>query len=495
MCEPAGCCVVDSPLNRVAAAAAMSSVQSLREFISERLTAAAEEIFRQFEKTIIQYEEEMDRQRRLLDYSWKRSTNRADLQQKHTWKQKPTVADQQLFNQERSCSQNQKEAEPPQVPEQQEEEEMSCLLENIWEPELELHRADLQQLPVCKEEEEELLSEEHLSKSPHIKEEQEELYTEEEGVQPELKPESETFIFPSSSEERSLHAAEPTSEQLLLSESRDPQQVKLEDYESTEAAERWRSSVCWNINAEESPLSETDAGERSAWRSPSRIGSPPSTLRRLSDVTEMHRQPGEKSNFCEVCRKCFRSVSVLKVHMRIHTGEKPFFCQICGKRCRQQSDLGRHMMAHTGERPFPCHLCERSFIQRGDLLRHMKVHTDERQFPCRLCTKTFSEDGQLSRHMRNHSRKKPYSCKVCKKRFIKKTHLTAHARTHTGEKPFLCDTCGRGFINRSNLTRHKKVHTGEKPFICSVCLKTFSRNEHLWSHMMLHKGEETLCNR
>ena len=49
----------------------MSSVQNLRELINERLTAAAEEIFTEFEKTIVQYEEEIDRQRRLLDNIWK----------------------------------------------------------------------------------------------------------------------------------------------------------------------------------------------------------------------------------------------------------------------------------------------------------------------------------------------------------------------------------------------------------------------------------------
>lgn len=51
----------------------MTSVHFLREFISERLTAAASEIFEVFEKTIVQYEEEVDRQRRLLlELSWKR---------------------------------------------------------------------------------------------------------------------------------------------------------------------------------------------------------------------------------------------------------------------------------------------------------------------------------------------------------------------------------------------------------------------------------------
>ena len=49
----------------------MSSVSYLREFISERLTAAAEEIFRVFEVTVVEYEEEIDRQRKLLDVALK----------------------------------------------------------------------------------------------------------------------------------------------------------------------------------------------------------------------------------------------------------------------------------------------------------------------------------------------------------------------------------------------------------------------------------------
>lgn len=45
----------------------MSSVEYLREFINRRLTAAAEEIFGVFQKAIVEYEEEINRQRRLLD--------------------------------------------------------------------------------------------------------------------------------------------------------------------------------------------------------------------------------------------------------------------------------------------------------------------------------------------------------------------------------------------------------------------------------------------
>ena len=52
----------------------MSPVECLREFVNERLTAAAEEIFRVFKQTVVEYEKEIDRQRGLLDIIWKPHT-------------------------------------------------------------------------------------------------------------------------------------------------------------------------------------------------------------------------------------------------------------------------------------------------------------------------------------------------------------------------------------------------------------------------------------
>lgn len=49
----------------------MPPAQCLRHFVNERLAAAAEEIFRAFEDTIVEYEEELSRQRRLLDIALK----------------------------------------------------------------------------------------------------------------------------------------------------------------------------------------------------------------------------------------------------------------------------------------------------------------------------------------------------------------------------------------------------------------------------------------
>ncbi|XP_039458078.1 uncharacterized protein LOC120434301 isoform X2 [Oreochromis aureus] len=101
----------------------MPSVQYLREFINERLTAAAEQIFLEFEKTIVQYEEEIDRQRRLLDITWKPQIklHRTDVPQQHFCKEEEVIADQQLWNQERSSNLDQEEPEAPQIKEEQEQ--------------------------------------------------------------------------------------------------------------------------------------------------------------------------------------------------------------------------------------------------------------------------------------------------------------------------------------------------------------------------------------
>ena len=45
----------------------MTEVQTVRVFMQQRLTAAAEEIFELFERTITENEEELCRQRKLLD--------------------------------------------------------------------------------------------------------------------------------------------------------------------------------------------------------------------------------------------------------------------------------------------------------------------------------------------------------------------------------------------------------------------------------------------
>ncbi|XP_013121449.2 uncharacterized protein LOC106096455 isoform X2 [Oreochromis niloticus] len=177
--------------------AIMSTVQHLREFIKERLTSAAEEIFSEFEKTIVRYEEEIS-QLRLLNI-------RPGIKSHNTG-----LDDQQVCDQERSSSLNQEDPEPPQTKEEQEkicssEEGEQLELKqkaegiHIWtgdeldllcKPGVKLTRIGLDNQQVCDQERSSSLNQED-PEPPQTKEEQEEMCSSEEGEQLELKQEAE----------------------------------------------------------------------------------------------------------------------------------------------------------------------------------------------------------------------------------------------------------------------------------------------------------------
>lgn len=48
----------------------MPSAEYLKQFVSDRLSAAAEEIFAVFHQSIVEYEEELGRHRQLFGAAW-----------------------------------------------------------------------------------------------------------------------------------------------------------------------------------------------------------------------------------------------------------------------------------------------------------------------------------------------------------------------------------------------------------------------------------------
>ncbi|XP_078794019.1 uncharacterized protein LOC144987967 [Oryzias latipes] len=95
----------------------MSSLQSLRELISKRLAAAAEEICRLCEGTIVQYEQELCRQRRLLDVFWKPQLQLHHIVLPQHW----MTEEEDLCNQQRNFRVEHEEQEHPKIQEEQEE--------------------------------------------------------------------------------------------------------------------------------------------------------------------------------------------------------------------------------------------------------------------------------------------------------------------------------------------------------------------------------------
>ncbi|XP_034043154.1 zinc finger protein OZF-like isoform X2 [Thalassophryne amazonica] len=403
----------------------MSKVQMLRALVKQRLTAAAEEIFGLFERTIAEYEEELCR------------SKEENHRQRH-------------------------------------------LLDTVFNPDVHLQAADVQQLLV---KEEDPLEQQDCSSSvgqddpdsPHIKEEKEEA-----GVlkfrmthvtvkieDDEDKPQSSQLHQRQSEEKREAELPGNDSAEHII-------EFDGEDCESEPDTNSDPDSYLQPYSDKDNITSEPGIEVSDKWKETRETNKAP--------LSEMKLNPGEKPFGCSECDKRFGYKSHLNRHMRIHRGEKPFSCAHCPKRFLVRSDLQRHTRVHTGEKPFICSICGKRFIDSSSLGQHIRCHNGEKPFSCSVCNKCFGRRSNLLVHTQSHSKEKVFSCSVCGKTFTQYSNLSIHKRIHSGVKPFTCSVCNRCFTQKTNLVNHMSVHTGEKRFRCRICGKGFSRHENLKKH-------------
>ncbi|CAN9515294.1 unnamed protein product [Ophioblennius macclurei] len=343
----------------------MSSVEALREFINQRLTAAAGEIFTVFQQTIVRYEEEIDRQHRLLEIRWKpqrESHGSEDLEE------------EQLDNEETNSVLDQDEILTVEIKE------------------------DLIEVGTGLEEEEELL----------------------------LKQETETFTgpepdpvrlrahdSPASPYEGPQHRAtsaserncEPNPDQRRSADSKDECPVSGNFSEEEPDKKCSKCGICGKTLKCVSQMllhRRTHTGEKPY--SCGMCGRTFSQKHHLKNHMIIHSD--NKPHYCEICKKGFKHKSSYLSHLKIHKGEKPHACDVCGKRFCERGNLLVHMRSHTDERPFFCETCGKSYKYRNYLLVHMRTHTGEKPFLCNACGKTFRTSSALHKHAATHTGEK-----------------------------------------------------------------------------------------
>ncbi|XP_030002813.1 zinc finger protein 182-like [Sphaeramia orbicularis] len=368
-------------------------VEILRSFVEQRLTAAAEEIFGLFERTIAEYEEELCRTK----------------------------------------EENQRQRQ---------------ILDCVWNPRVLIHKTDVQQLSVVKEEvppeQQEwnpiVDQEESEPETPHIKEEQEELWTSQEVN---------ITRFPST-----------------------PVPVKSKDDDEKKV--------------KSSQLNQTPTEEYKE---------------KANKVNCGRSEPDILVHMESIKRRTFDSKSLLEEHMDTYTGQKLGGSSECEatfsrrKNTTQKTNSPRDMMKNNElsvsdvgykKKLYHCPVCSKTFRWKSRLEIHMMSHTGEKPVACSVCHKSFRDKSIIRRHMRVHTGERPFHCSVCEKRFTCKSHLTGHMRIHTGEKPFSCSECGKRFGQKTSLECHMRFHTGEKPFSCLVCQKRFKQKQNVQTHMKIH---------
>nr|XP_020496247.1 zinc finger protein 260-like isoform X1 [Labrus bergylta] len=397
----------------------------------------------------------------------------------------------------------------------EENERKQILLDTAFNSEVRLHRADVQQLMVRKEEvhpeqqeRSSSLNHEDPPEPPHIKEEEEEeeLWSSQEGEQLQEPVEADIIKFtffpvPVKTEEEDDVEEKPQSSQLQQTQTdqiRDEYskaEAKGEESEGSDPTTDFNPDIHLQpVSDEEASLSSEIGSETDDSNCDWETSEPQEGLNPLQNkdtpVSDMNCNTGNTSVSSSECATSSGQEEHLQKDNQIHTGVKPFSCSICGKVYPRKKNLHQHMLRHSVEKPFSCSVCMRSFNWKTEMVMHMRVHTGEKPFSCSVCGQGFRDSADLKRHSFVHTGEKPFSCSVCGKSFTQSGDLRRHSIVHTGEKPFSCVLCGNRYTNSGDLKRHSVVHTGGTPFSCSICGKNFTKDGDLKRHSVVHTGEK-----
>ncbi|KAL0828972.1 hypothetical protein ABMA28_003862 [Loxostege sticticalis] len=252
---------------------------------------------------------------------------------------------------------------------------------------------------------------------------------------------------------------------------------------------------------------------------------------KLEETETLNQNNESQRVMCDVCSESFESISLLLVHMQIHTEvdsikrvlscakcNKVFKrvidlvqhesiqhlktisetdnacrnveCDVCSAKFKSINSLSAHKRVHVQkDRILSCSLCGKVFKKMNHLKRHELTHALNRPFKCTECPKSFLTDAMLKEHLNVHCGVKLHCCPLCSKSFSCLSTLQKHSKTHMRKRVYMCSTCGRTFDSSSNLNQHTKRHIGLKSFACTLCPRSFISKGELKSHQITHTGE------
>lgn len=97
---------------------------------------------------------------------------------------------------------------------------------------------------------------------------------------------------------------------------------------------------------------------------------------------------------CKLCGRSFETQNWLNFHLKYTNHNKTFTCDICGAAIKGKNSLKYHLGTHRTEKNFECSVCLRKFRTVKLLRKHVKglnhIETANIQFKCSFCPDVFT---------------------------------------------------------------------------------------------------------
>ncbi|XP_015585603.1 zinc finger protein 2 homolog isoform X2 [Cephus cinctus] len=149
---------------------------------------------------------------------------------------------------------------------------------------------------------------------------------------------------------------------------------------------------------------------------------------------------------CDLCQKTFQSSKLLDAHRAGHIGTLKFTCRVCCKEFDNVEDVDMHTKIHLEvvKEEHKCNICKKLFKTDSLLNEHLRGHLS-RAHHCPICPKAFINRTTLRIHLKTHSedsdrkddlknikteRGKTYCCTLCREEFNTYSNMYSHIMTH-----------------------------------------------------------------
>ncbi|XP_059203413.1 zinc finger protein ZFP2-like [Centropristis striata] len=525
----------------------MTTIESLRQFVSERLAAAAEEIFGVIEQTVVVYEEEIDRQRKLLDIVWKPKVklHRIELQQQHLCKEEEVLAGQPLCIQESNSSPDQEDPDPPQNKGEQQElctgqegeqlvlkQETDASMLTPTHEESDHGEAQTVNLSIDK-------TQNAVEEMPAESQDQNGGQHGDSGSARNAEPQLKRRLRKNRSHSNNVNNADMSEihrrtrtelqqqhickedevlasqegEQLVLKQQTDASMLTPTHEESDHGeAQTVNLSIDKTQNAvEEMPAESQDQNGGQHGDSGSARNAEPQLKRRLrknrshsnnvnnADMSEIHRRTRTELQQQHICKE--------DEVLAGQEGEQLVLKQQTDASMltptHEESDHGEAQTVNlsidktqNAVEEMPAESQDQNGGQHGDSgsARNAEPQLKRRLRKNRSHSNNVNNADMSEIHRRTQTGKKPIECYTCGKYFKYNYLWKLHTRVHTNERPNSCETCGKHFKSNYNLTVHMTTHSVDKQYLCKTCGKRFRTPTTLTRHIRTHTGKKPyLC--